>query len=197
VLNIAVSPLLQGRAVDSLLDVFTSLAELNALPLNVDYLLRSLQIKATEYIQNSSSGTARVGSSSSLAPVHATAKCIAAICHASPKSEWTEFARAYVRDVSCTVSATRIFALACVGELGRRSLLGIDENGKGQAQTAILTALGAAEEEVKAAAAVSLGGLASGDDASGIPNLVDLIRSRPEDRYLLLLSLRDSVFEPR
>jgi cullin-associated NEDD8-dissociated protein 1 len=196
ILNLSVSHLLQGRAVASLLDAYRSLAEVNAAPLDVECMLTGLRVKAMEGMQSSlSGGTARISGSGVLTPTQCVAKCVAEVCVGSPREQWAAAINGFVSEVAATSVQPRTFALACLGELGRRSLLGSGSSvvGIDETRAAILLAMDAAQEEVKTAAAVALGGIASGDGASGIPGLVDLLRRRPENRYLLLLSLRDAI----
>lgn len=188
VCSLLVSPMLQGRAVDSILDFMRALGEVNADPLTAATLLASLRAKVVS-IAPASSAT-RGG----MNPVRCIAKCVAVICQVTPPEQWSQAASQYVGEVSSAKRQTRTYALACLGELGRLSLLGGEGgDGKLQSQAAILGALDGDEDVVKAAAAVALGGVASGDGASGIPALVELVRQRPEIRYLLLLSLKDAI----
>jgi cullin-associated NEDD8-dissociated protein 1 len=190
--TLLMSPMLQGRALEAIIDMFRALAEVNSPPLTASAMLSALREKVVNSPLESS--TPRVAGAGGLSPVQCVAKCVAVICEVLPPAEWSDAASAFVREVSSAPPPMRAYALACLGELGRRSLLG-GEGGAGKvlSQTAILSALDAKEEGVKAAAAIALGGVASGDGAAGIPNLVDLVRSRLENRYILLLSLRDAI----
>lgn len=191
-LRLVMSPLLQGRAVDAVIDMFRALAEVNAPPLTVSHMLSALR-KSVESAPLEASAP-RVAGAGGLSPVQCVAKCVAVICEVSPPAQWSNEAASFVQEVAGAEPPMRAYALACLGELGRRSLLGGEgSNGKLQSQAAILAALDASEEGVKSAAAVALGGVASGDGAAGIPSLVELVRSRSENRYLLLLALRDAI----
>lgn len=192
ILDLVMSPLLQGRAVDAVIDMFRASAEVNAAPLTAIHMLSALR-RSVEKAPLESSAP-RVAGAGGLSPVQCVAKCVAVVCEVSPPAQWSTEATSFVREVSDGQPPMRAYALACLGELGRRSLLGGEgSDGKIQSQAAILSALNANEEGVKSAAAVALGGVASGDGAAGIPSLVDLVRSRSENRYLLLLSLRDAI----
>jgi cullin-associated NEDD8-dissociated protein 1 len=192
VLDLAVSPMLQGRAVDAIMDMFKALAEVNAAPLTAEAMLARL--RSSVVLSSPEAAAPRVTGTGSLNPVQCVAKCVAIVCQVAPPALWSSAAGEFVREVAAATGPVRTYALACLGELGRRSLLGGEGgDGKVQAQAAILAALDAGEEEVKGAAAVALGGVASGDGAAGIPALVDLVVRRPENRYLLLLSLRDAI----
>jgi cullin-associated NEDD8-dissociated protein 1 len=196
ILDLSISHLLQGQTIAALLDAFKSLAEVNSVPLTVEFMLIGLRSKAMEAMSGAiAGGSARMSGSGVLTPAQCVAKCVAEVCLGSSVDQWAAAANVYVSEVTAPSVHTRIFALACLGELGRRDLLssGGGSNGKEETQAAILLALDTAEEEVKTTAAVALGGIAAGDGAGGIPGLVTLIRSRPENRYLLLLSLRDAI----
>lgn len=191
-LRLMMSPLLQGRAVDAVIDMFRALAEVNSPPLTVNHVLSSLR-KSVDSAPVEASAP-RVAGAGGLSPVQCVAKCVAVVCEVSPPAQWSNEAASFIREVEDAQPAMRAYALACLGELGRRSLLGGEgSDGKLQSQAAILAALDAPEEGVKSAAAVALGGVASGNGAAGIPSLVELVRSRSENRYLLLLSLRDAI----
>lgn len=196
VLELMVSPLLQGRAVNAIMEFFEALAETNTEPLTVPRMLGSIRVTVMEAAgaMSSSASSSLASSTGALNPIQSGAKCVSKICQGSSSDQWSAAAAKFVEEVGSSISTERAFALACLGELGRRSLFGhANGSGKDAVQAAILSALDAEPEEVKGAAAVALGGLASGDSSAGVSDLIQLVRQRPEHRYLLLLSLRDTI----
>lgn len=186
-LALTISPLLQGRAVDALLELFGTLAHINAEPVTIQQMLQALEQQAAAVSFSITASSAR-GS-----PLYCIAKCIVAVIRAAETNLRIQTTQQIIRNIESSDFKAKIFALACLGEFGRGSLLPREGEEKEVVQNAILYALDARVEEVKAAAAVSLGGLASADSSSGVPALIDLIRQRPGQRYLLLLSLKEAI----
>lgn len=191
-LELIVSPLLQGRAVASLLDFFLSVAEVNSAPLSVHNLILSVRSKTLDAMDKSTPSV-RVTGTTALTSVQCAAKCISVICQGSSATDWASFVDEFIQKVSSGSVPERILALFSLGELGRRSLLNAVPKAKTSAERAIIGALDATEEEISAAAAVALGGVSSGDGASGVPDLVALIRERSDIKYLLLLALKEAI----
>lgn len=185
-LQLSMSPLLQGRAVESLLGLFNSLAHVSADPLTVEFMLRDLQQLAADA---SSSNTA---TSSRNSPLYCIAKCVVTVCDAAETGLRMQTVSQIISSVTGENLRSRIFSLICLGEFGRRSLLTEAEENL-QAREAILSAMDGPEEELKTAAALALGGLTSASGASGVPALVNLTKNRPDYRYLLLLALKDAI----
>lgn len=191
VIELSKSALLQGRAVESLLGFFRSLSETNAEPLTPQKILEDLKQSASFVVFNVSTSAAH---SSSL---YCIAKCVVVVCDAADPELRARFAQQIIENVTSQDFKERVFSLACLGEFGRSSLLAREGNEKEMVRDAIISALVAVEEEVRTAAAISLGGLASGDRASGVPWLINLVKQRPDQRYLLLLSLKEAISSSR
>lgn len=186
-LNLSSSTVLQGRAVVSLLELFSTLANVNASPLMIQDILRALEKQAESLSFTLTTSSAR-GS-----PLFCIAKCIMYVCRGAEANLRVQTTSQIITNINSNDFKTRIFALACLAEFGRGSLLPKEGNEKEVVRKAVLDALQAPVEEVKAAAAVALGCLASADGASDVPALVELIRTRTEQRYLLLLSLKEAI----
>lgn len=186
-LELSSSTVLQGRAVVSLLELFSSLANVNSSPLTIQDMLQALEKQADSLSFTLTTSSAR-GS-----PLFCIAKCIMYVCRAAEANLRIQTTSQIITNINSSDFKTRIFALACLAEFGRGSLLPKEGNEKEVVRKAVLDALQAPVEEVKAAAAVAFGGLASADGASDVPALVELIKMRSEQRYLLLLSLKESI----
>lgn len=186
-LKLSMSPMLQGKTIDSLLELFSSLAHLNTEPVMIQEILQALE-KQAEAVSFSITTSSARGS-----PLYCIAKCIVAVCRAAETNLRIQTTQRIIGNINLDDFKTRIFALACLGEFGRGSLLPKEGNEKGVVRSAVLKALEAPVEEVKTAAAVALGGLASADGASDVPALISLIRERTDQRYLLLLSLKEAI----
>lgn len=186
-LNLSMSPLLQGRTIDSLLELFSSLAHVNSEPVTIQQILQALE-KQAEAVSFSITTSSARGS-----PLYCIAKCIVAVCRAAETNLRIQTTQRIIGNINLNDFKIRIFALACLGEFGRGSLLPREGNEKSVVRNAVLNALEAPVEEVKTAAAVALGGLASADGAADVPALVVLIRERTDQRYLLLLSLKEAI----
>ena len=186
-LKLSTSPLLQGKAIPALLALFRSLAEVNAEPLSVQRILDDL----TESI--SKVGFNITSSASKSAALYCIAKCVVVVCDAAEPALRAHIAQQIVNNVTSPETQTRIFSLACLGELGQSPVLSHDSNEREVIRTAVLTALDGPQEEVKIAAALALGGLSSRDGPGGLPSLISLLNEKPDQRYLLLLSLKEAI----
>jgi len=203
------SPLLQGTALEALLDFVSALAVADAPSLKSDALLTA--IRAAVFPASAAGGgggrtgaAARGGggASSTRLQVHTAARCVAAVVRSSDNpSARVETTSAFVRDINGGNGRgeTVVFALAVIAEIGRCALI------PRESQTAVWGAVlevlsGDGEEELKTAAATALGAMAGGDlstgdgGSAGVERLVALIRERPSSqRYLLLLAVKEAI----
>lgn len=186
-LALTASPLLQGRAVEALIALFRTLAEANTAPLAVESMLENLISLAHSLGSNAAAGAARTS------PLHCVAKCVVAVCDAAEPDLRAKIEEQIVANVEGIDLKSRIFSLICLGEFGRSSMVVKSDEEKQRLQGAVLAALDAPQDEMRTAAALALGGITAADGASGVPALVALIKQRPEQRYLLLLSLKDAI----
>lgn len=186
-LSLSMSPLLQGRSVDSLLALFSSLARSNVKPITIQDMLQALEDQAEDVSFGITTSSARSS------PLYCIAKCIVTVCREAETDLRVHTTQRIIGNINSQDFKSRIFALACLAEFGRGSLLPKEGNEKEIVRKAVINALDAPVEEVKTAAAVALGGLASADGASGVPLLVSLIKERGAQRYILLLSLKEAI----
>lgn len=189
--KLATSLLLQGRVVQSLLEFFKDLSIVNGDPLKVDVLTKDLQVSLEAVDMSAALITSRSSSMSTLA------KCLAVVCSGAPSEFCNRFAASVVRDISSGDVRVQVFSLVTLGEFGKEALLVKETGEQHKVQEAILNVLDSSVIEVKTAAALAVGGIASAAGPEGIPGLVEMIHERPQIRYLLLLSLKDAInFSP-
>ncbi|GAB0495536.1 hypothetical protein MMPV_006838 [Pyropia vietnamensis] len=210
------SPLLQGTALEALLDFISALAVANAPSLKCDALLSSIRstVSPSMGAGSDSRGVATAagaeasggggGGSTTRLQIQTAARCVAAVIRSSDDpSARVDTMSAFVRDVHGGAGNGRgeavVFALTVIAEVGRCAL--IPQECESSVWAAVLEVLGGdREEELKTAAATALGamaggGLSTGDGGSaGVQRLVTLIRERPSSqRYLLLLAVKEAV----
>eukprot|EP00168_Porphyra_purpurea_P015653 TRINITY_DN4864_c1_g1_i4.p1 TRINITY_DN4864_c1_g1~~TRINITY_DN4864_c1_g1_i4.p1 ORF type:complete len:571 (-),score=263.14 TRINITY_DN4864_c1_g1_i4:9-1721(-) len=204
------SPLLQGTALEALLDFVSALAVADAPSLKADALLAAIRAAVFPASAGGGGGGGRTaaaargggGASSTRLQIHTAARCVAAVVRSSdnPPAR-VETTSAFVRDINGGSGRGEavVFALAVIAEVGRCAL--IPRESETAAWGAVLDVLGGdGEEELKTAAATALGamaggGLSTGDGGSaGVERLVALIRERPSSqRYLLLLAVKEAI----
>eukprot|EP00171_Calliarthron_tuberculosum_P008584 IDg8584t1 len=155
VLELAVSPLLQGRVVASLLNFFEELATVNGEPLSERRIIEDLH----GLVKSLDTSVAHVTTRSS--PLHAISKCMAAVCTRTDAEFCSTTASELVVNIGVDDLKTRVFALVSLGEFGKRSLLNISTGEQAMAQHAMLEVLDSDVIEVRTAAALAVGGLAS------------------------------------
>lgn len=186
-LGLVASPLLQGKSVDALILLFRTLAEINQEPLTTEAMLTDLMALS------SSLGTSAVTVTGRASALYCVAKCLVAVCDSADPSSRAKTAEKIVANLEVQDLNIRIFSVICLGEFGRSSVTAKSEVERTNLQTAIMAALDAPEAEMRTAAAIALGGMTAAGGASGIPSLLNLIRLRPDQRYLLLLSLKEAI----
>lgn len=185
--NLTSSPLIQGEAVEALIELFKILSEVNATPLKVDKLLTDLTSIARTLSSNVT------GFANRTSPLHCVAKCIVAVCDSADISVRRAVLQEIIKELDSHNIEHRIFSLVCLGEFGRSS--GSFKTGaeKEEVKSPILDAMNAEEDEVRSAAAIALGGIVSADGAEGITSLIDFMKTRSEHRYLLLTALKEAI----
>ena len=192
VLKLTTSPLLQGRVVSSLLNFYRDLAAANGQPLTIDKLGNDLHGLLCRVEMTAALVTSRSS------PLSILTKCLTVVCMGADQQSCLRVASELVNSISSNNPKERVFALICLGEFGKRSLFVNGSSEQTKVQQTILSVLDSSAIEVQTAAALALGGLSSASGPEGIPALVDLIHERPLIRYLLLLSLKDTIeFSPR
>lgn len=167
------SPLLQGLALQSLLQTYQTLVKTNIKPLVFDHLLDSFFKISSENLNKH--------------VLSNIAKGVAAIVLASPDKRDNSISR-FIKDLNKKEESSKIFALYCIGEIGKQ----IDLSSHTSLQQNILSAF-EGPEEVKQAASYSLGNLAVGNLEIHLPKLLEEIKKNLKAKYLLLHSLREII----
>lgn len=166
------SQLLQGLTLESLLGLFGSLVDINMKGFGFDYLFETLlKLTATALSKQCLQSVSQ-----------SVAICVV---HASDKQRDAAVAK-FLKDIKS--GKDLLFALQCLGEIGRRT----DLTSCGVMQQ-LFDALDNPAEELKSAASVALGKLAVGNVAVVLPALIDNIQSHSNRQYLLVVSLREMI----
>ncbi|MBN3306198.1 CAND1 protein, partial [Amia calva] len=184
VFNLVHSPLLQGGALNAILNFFQVLVATKTSSMGFNELLKNL----TRPFYNPPQ-------SACAAPLHrqsyySVAKCVAALSSMCPK-EATSMVNNFIQDVKSTKSSdsVRILAFLCLAKVGHSMSLG----GQKEVKTVILEAFSSPNEEVKSAASYALGNICVGNLSEYLPFMLKEIGTQPKRQYLLLLSLKEVI----
>ncbi|CDS10708.1 hypothetical protein LRAMOSA11194 [Lichtheimia ramosa] len=187
-LGLIQSPLLQGSALDSLLDLFAALGKAD--PQDYQELVQSLinPMLNAQTSGVSAGGVAAVANKQSAATVAQCVAVLAANVDDANRNETIHMFGNWIETPS-TNDSIKYLSLLSLGELGRRREL---EQIDG-IQQSILALFGAQSEEVKFAAAFALGNISVGDINKHLPVILTQIKEQPKKRYLLLNSLKEVI----
>ncbi|XP_057661547.1 cullin-associated NEDD8-dissociated protein 1 isoform X2 [Diorhabda carinulata] len=176
------SPLLQGTALQSMLDFFKALVQSNLPGLNYDSLLRLLLMPIMNLSSNSPAALHKQA-------FYSLAKCVAAITvtfhsHALPVIPQ------FINEIqTASTDSKQIFALLVVGEIGRE----IDLTSIPNLKQVIFQSFSALSEEVKSAASYALGSICIGNLQQYLPFILKESQDQPKRQYLLLHSLKEVI----
>ncbi|MGH0163909.1 UNVERIFIED_CONTAM: hypothetical protein FKN15_056135 [Acipenser sinensis] len=184
VFNLVHSPLLQGGAMNAILDFFQALVVTKAANMGFNELLKHLT--GPFYGSQKSGGSTIMHRQS----YYSVAKCVAALSSTCPK-EAINMVNHFIQDVKNTKSSdsVRILAFLCLAEVGRTTNL----CGQKELKTVILEAFSSPNEEVKSAASYALGNICVGNLNEYLPFMLNEIGSQPKRQYLLLHSLKEVI----
>ncbi|XP_021265607.1 cullin-associated NEDD8-dissociated protein 1-like [Numida meleagris] len=179
------SPLLQGGALNAIIDFFQALVLTKAATVGYSELMK--QLTAPVYSS---------GSSGELPVLHkqayySAAKCVAALSSACPK-EAPGTVNQFIQDVKspkCS-SAVKVLAFLSLAEMGRTTNL---TSAQKELKAVILQAFTSPSEEVKSAASYALGNISVGNLKEYLPFMLKEIESQPKRQYLLLHSLKEVI----
>lgn len=176
ILVLVKSPLLQGVALNSMLDFFQALVQADIPGLGYRALLSMLIAPVSQSVLHKQA-------------YHSLAKCAAALT-----ITWHQEAQAvveqFLKDVQNPQSdAQHIFALLVIGEIGRH----VDLSGITSLKHIILKSFASHSEEVKSAASYTLGNIAVGNLPEYLPFILKEIEAQPKRQYLLLHSLKEII----
>ena len=200
-LTLAASPLLQGLALSSLLELFGALCGCAAAGLDFATLYGAL--------------LERVSGALAKQAVSNLARALATLCAQADEPTRAQSVAGFVADIRGAPDETRRrLALLCVGELGRER----DLQSVASLQTIILESFESGEEETKTAAACvvdararprarrsrshthlchsrryALGLVAVGNMAAFLPAILDALETNPRHQYLLLAALKEVI----
>ncbi|CAM9481770.1 unnamed protein product, partial [Ectocarpus sp. 8 AP-2014] len=183
-LELSTSPLLQGLALASLLNLFKILVGINHKGMGFDDLLGALQ-----------SGVANGGDRLQKQAIGNIARCMAVLCAQTSDAARNKTVARLVEDMQGKDSKDgkednrKHLALLVIGELGRQSDLSRVKNLQG----IILGRFEGGNEETKTAAAYSLGHVAVGNMAMYLPGILDAFEKSVKHQYLLLSSLKEVI----
>ncbi|NXX95071.1 CAND1 protein, partial [Centropus bengalensis] len=178
------SPLLQGGALNAIIDFFQALVLTKTATMGYSELMK--QLTAPIY----SSGSAGASVTLHKQAYYSVAKCVAALSSACPK-EAPAIVNQFIQDVKNpkSSSAVKVLAFLSLAEMGRTTNLSAQRDLK----TVILEAFTSPSEEVKSAASYALGNISVGNLKEYLPFMLKEIGSQPKRQYLLLHSLKEVI----
>ncbi|NXJ94380.1 CAND1 protein, partial [Corythaixoides concolor] len=178
------SPLLQGGALNAIIDFFQALVLTKTATVGYSELMK--QLTAPIY----SSGSAGASATLHKQAYYSVAKCVAALSSACPK-EAPAVVSQFIQDVKNpkASSAGKVLAFLSLAEMGRTTNLSAQR----ELKTVILEAFTSPSEEVKSAASYALGNISVGNLKEYLPFMLKEIGSQPKRQYLLLHSLKEVI----
>ncbi|KAK7137279.1 hypothetical protein R3I93_017381 [Phoxinus phoxinus] len=183
VLNLVHSPLLQGGALNSILEFFQVLVATKSNNMGYSDLLKALR---GPYSDSKSTDSMSVHKQS----YYSVAKCVAALSTVCPK-EASGVVTSLIQEVKNPKSSesVRILSLLCLGEIGRF----VNFEGHKELKGVMMEAFSSPNEEVKSAASFALGYICVGNLGEYLPFMLKEIGSQPKRQYLLLHSLKEMI----
>ncbi|CEG47211.1 TATA-binding protein-interacting protein [Plasmopara halstedii] len=173
-LKLCHSSMLQSPTLDVLKDFFAQLTQLNSRGSSFTDLFEALMRTPTEESKHS---------------VLNIARCVAGVCAVTSEENRAMALAKFIGDITQIESERkRILALHCLGEFGRKSKLA----GYSDFKELIFKSLNDSSEEVKAAAAYSLGSICVGNMEEYLDSIMVKLECG-ENSYLLLTSLREVI----
>ncbi|KAF1542725.1 Cullin-associated NEDD8-dissociated protein 1, partial [Eudyptula albosignata] len=178
------SPLLQGGALNAIIDFFQALVLTKTATMGYSELMK--QLTAPVY----SSGSAEASVMLHKQAYYSVAKCVAALSSACPK-EVPAIVNQFIQDGKNpkSSSAVKVLAFLSLAEMGRTMNLSAQR----ELKTVILEAFSSPSEEVKSAASYALGNISVGNLKEYLPFMLKEIGSQPKRQYLLLHSLKEVI----
>lgn len=181
VMNLVKSPLLQGAALNSMLEFFQSLVRCRLPGVGYNDVLQML-LYPISHMPNNQSNLHKQA-------YYSLAKCVAAITVIS-KNQALPVVDQFINNIQIArCDSQHIFSLLVVGEIGRE----MDLTSVGTLQEVILNSFSALSEEVKSAASYALGSVSIGNLQQYLPFILQEIEDQPKRQYLLLHSLKEVI----
>lgn len=182
------SSVLQGALLESLSAFFVACAASGNSALSYDSLLTRLNTIGTQF--DTSAANANLRSFFSC-----LALCIASLVASQSQDVQQKAIAKFAEDanVSQAQLSKRLLGLYSIGEIGRRVDVSV-VNGGSDIKAVLLANLDAASvEDARSAAALSLGGIAVGNMAKFLPEILAEVDKSPKAKYLLLSSVREVI----
>ncbi|XP_074601185.1 cullin-associated and neddylation-dissociated 1 [Brevipalpus obovatus] len=179
------SPLLQGTALQSVLDFFQALVR-SSFP-GLDYNTLVEQLIAPVYSMNNS--TAQQHPPLHKQAYHSIAKCVAAISIIDAEQSIRAVMNFIPHTTEGQPSQIRLFALLTIGEIGKN----VDLSCIRELKDLLINAFSSPSEEVKSAASFALGSISVGNLNEFLPFLLQEIEKKQKGQYLLLHSLKEII----
>ncbi|XP_077518379.1 cullin-associated and neddylation-dissociated 1 isoform X1 [Amblyomma americanum] len=178
------SPLLQGGALNAMLEFLQALVSLNLPGLGFKELLH--EVSGPVY----QAGGAGAATTIHRQAYHSMAKAVAALTLQCPQ-EALPVVQRFLHDIQAnrSVDSIQLFALLAIGEIGRH----IDLSGVPDLNSVVLEAFSSQSEEVKTAASFALGSVSVGNLTEYLPFVLKEIGEQPRRQYLLLHSLKEII----
>jgi cullin-associated NEDD8-dissociated protein 1 len=177
------SPLLQGSALQALLQFFRCLHRTQHPQLTTAILLQAL----TKPIYNRDANEEAIHKQA----YHSISKCVAAIAIDRSLEECQTTVTSLMNDIvnHKNVDSVQSFALLTIGEIGKA----VDLSPIDSLKQLLVAALSSASEDVKSSASFALGSVSVGNLPFFLPFVLQEIESRSKRQYLLLHSLKEII----
>ncbi|XP_015114228.1 cullin-associated NEDD8-dissociated protein 1 [Diachasma alloeum] len=176
ILVLVKSPLLQGAALNAMLEFFQALVQAGIPGLGYRELLAMLVAPVTSSVLHKQA-------------YHSLAKCAAALT-ITWQQEAHGVVEQFIKNVQDPASDSQhIFALLVIGEIGKH----VDLSGIQPLKSVILSSFSSHSEEVKSAASYTLGNIAVGNLPEYLPFILKEIEGQPKRQYLVLHSLKEII----
>ncbi|XP_025019205.1 cullin-associated NEDD8-dissociated protein 1-like [Python bivittatus] len=178
------SPLMQGGALNAIVDFFQALVVIKAVNMSYADLMKQLTSPICSSTPSGVSATLHKQA------FHSVAKCVAALSSACPK-EIPGIVNQFIQDVKNPKSsaAVKMLAFLSLAEIGRTTNLSAQK----ELKAVILDAFASPSEEVKSAASYALGNISVGNLKEYLPFMLKEIGGQPKRQYLLLHSLKEVI----
>ena len=182
VFKLAQSPLLQGAALNSMLQFFQSLVAAKIQGLGQKELLDMLVNPVMLQGANGGERIHKQGRAS-------IAKCVAALVITQSPQEAHSVVQSFANSLKASGNTPHVqtFSLLAIGEIGRH----VDLSKNTGLKSTILESFNHTSEEVKSAASYALGNISLGNLKEYLPFVLREIESQPKRQYLLLHSLKE------
>lgn len=177
------SPLLQGSALNSMLEFFQAIVK-NSFP-GLDYEELVQRLKQPIYHPNRNQNLTLHKQA-----YYSIAKCMAAISIVD-ENQAIISVKNLLADIKNfrDFDSVQVFALLAVGEIGKI----IDLSSVSEVKSVIIESFNSSSEEVKSAASFALGSVSVGNLIEYLPFVLSEIETRQKRQYLLLHSLKEII----